>query len=150
MSFLHYIIDEYNTWQAEAEAILVAVTNYVEIGERVDDNIPDNVEVRCGLDLPSVGRHLGFESRLVERLGQILCEGMPFRSVINTSETDQCLQGMLWCLTASLLSPEGCGLLRVSSCSDLSSKQRLWQLSPQVRKIIPEISFSPILLLYYI
>ncbi len=101
-------------------------------------------KARSGLDLPSVGRHLGFESQLVECLGQMLCEGMPLRSVMDTSETDRRLQCMLWCLTASLFSPEGCGLLRASSSNLPSKQQQPWQLTPKVRKSLEPIS-SPVL-----
>ncbi len=91
---------------------------------------------RSGLDLPSVGRNLGFESELVECLGQMLCEGMPLRSIMDTSETDRGLQCMLWCLTASLLSPECCELLRASSSNPSlpSTQPQTWQLAPGVRK----------------
>ncbi len=153
MSFLRYIINKYNTWQAESEAILAAVETYVQVGEKMDDilHIGEAAAHRSGLDLPSVGRYLGFESRLVERLGQMLCEGMPLRSVINTSEIDRNLKCMLWYLTSSLLSPEACRLLRASNNLG-TSKQQPWQLSPQVRKItciIPNLFYSVVELTTY-
>ncbi|CAM9313150.1 unnamed protein product [Scytosiphon promiscuus] len=74
--------------------------------------VPPPQSGTAGVVLSSVGRDLGYEAALVERLGRLACEGVLIE-VVDVHKEDMMLRRSLWVLTASLCFPSAAACLRV-------------------------------------
>ncbi|CAM9170262.1 unnamed protein product, partial [Ectocarpus sp. 12 AP-2014] len=117
-AYLNYMVDQVVGWRDRCEGAVKEFGAYIQGGDTAEATAmmggtpPPPPPPSAGLVLSSVGRRLGFEASLVERLGRLVCEGALIE-VVDVHKEDTMLRRALWTLTASLCFPQAAACLRL-------------------------------------
>ncbi|CAM9357681.1 unnamed protein product [Ectocarpus sp. 13 AM-2016] len=111
------MVDQVVGWRDRCEGAVKEFQAYIQGGDTAEatammGGTPPPPPPSAGLVLSSVGRRLGFEASLVERLGRLICEGALIE-VVDVHKEDTMLRRALWTLTASLCFPQAAACLRL-------------------------------------